>query len=206
MIVSCPGCQTRYHWHAAAGGRAVCDRCEAQVPLVPSRPTYVVRVEVAGLAAVPRGSAASVAVQEPPPGRAPAARAGVAAAPGRAARPAPTETVLPLTQAALGLARRPARAAPALEEPADRDEPEAASRRKPARARPRSLLRRALQLLGTVVLGAGGVAAGHYAMMNGWIASFSVHPAVQPVDPRLAGGLLGVMLAWLVVRWTSPRS
>ena len=172
---------------------------------MPSRPTYVVRAQTTVVAAGVRGSATSVAVHEPPSAPAPSARPAAPAVARGAAKAAPAEPVLPLSMAALGLERRPGRSAHAREGPGEH-KPDGASRRKPAsHARSSSPLRRALQLLATVVIGAGGVAAAHYAMMNGWIAPFSVHPAVQPVDPRLAGGLLGVMLAWLVVRWTSPR-
>jgi len=210
VIVSCPSCQTRYHWRASGGGRAVCDRCEAQVPLVASRPTYVVRAQAVAVAVTAGGGGTHVAVGEPrsravhdaprhePVAAFPARVSSSPAVTDRGAKPAVPEVLrtVPLAPSGVGLARRPARAAST---PADL-EPRIAIEH-----RSRSGGRRLLQLFVTVLLGGVGAAGGHYAMMKGWIPPLQVHPAVLPVDPRLLGGLLGVLLAWPLIRWMSPR-
>jgi len=66
--------------------------------------------------------------------------------------------------------------------------------------------RRVLQLLAILVLAAAGAAAGEYATMVGWLGPVMVHSSVEPVRLGIIGGLLGVLIAWVGIRWTTPKS
>jgi len=96
-------------------------------------------------------------------------------------------------------------ASPAESEPAAAARPDASSDR-PKAGKGRGVGRRVLQLLAIVVLAAAGVAAGEYATMVGWLGPVSVHSTVEPVRLGIIGGLLGVLVAWAGIRWTTPKS
>jgi hypothetical protein len=81
-----------------------------------------------------------------------------------------------------------------------------ASTQRPAKAKGAGAVRRTLQLLSVLVLAAAGVAAGEYATMVGWLGPIAVHSAVEPVRLGIIGGLLGVLIAWVGIRWTTPKS
>ena len=205
MIVSCPSCKTRYHWRAEAGGRAVCDRCEAEVPLVASRPEFVVRARTEAVAL--RASAWGAAVATAPLPRAAEPAPVSAAQPMRVAKgPAPAPPV-PFEAEPLSLA--PAAADLDWSSVGERGRADRAAA--PARssrhagARPPSRLRRTAQLAVVVIFTGAGVAAGHYAMMRGVIGPLRVHPNVDPLDPLLVGGLVGMLIAWPLIRWMAPR-
>jgi len=194
VIVSCPSCKTRYRWHAEPGGRGVCDRCEAEVPLVASEPVFVVRARAEAVA-VRVAAGAPAAVSRAPVGRAPA--------PVRAQAPdPPEEQSLSLAPSAVEFAWPPAA------EPAPKAGRAAAAPSRPAqrgRGRSGSVLRRLAQLGVVVLLAGGGVVAGHYAMMKGVVGPLQVHAALDPLDPLLVGGLVGMLISWPLIRWMAPR-
>ena len=203
MIVSCPSCKTRYHWRAEAGGRGVCDRCEAEVPLVASRPVFFVRARAEAMALGVSARSAAVAVPgafsrpadagAPPPAQPLRLVKVPASAPAAMNAPDPFEAGSLSLAPAADAAERAPRAAPA------------APRRSRREARSASPLRRVAQLVVLLLLTGGGVAAGHYAMMKGVVGPLRVHPAVDPLDPLLVGGLVGMLISWPLIRWMAPR-
>jgi hypothetical protein len=76
----------------------------------------------------------------------------------------------------------------------------------PEAAKRSGAARRVLQLLAVLVLAAAGAAAGEYATMVGWLGPVTVHSSVEPVRLGIIGGLLGVLIAWVGIRWTTPKS
>lgn len=211
MIVSCPSCKTRYHWRAEAGGRGVCDRCEAEVPLVASRPVFFVRARAEAMALGVSARGAAMAAPESfsrpaEPGAPPPAQPlrlvkvpATAHAPINAPDPfeAGSLSLAPAADAGWSSADDVAERAPRAAPPAPRR-----SRRA---ARSGSPLRRVAQLVVLLLLTGGGVAAGHYAMMKGVVGPLRVHPAVDPLDPLLVGGLVGMLISWPLIRWMAPR-
>jgi len=221
MIVSCPACRSRFRYSepvVESGAQAVCASCEGLVPLVAMRQAYVVRAQVVAVAAgVPVGavSGGGMHAHGPASGLGTLGLEGGTAADGSAAayRVMPAEPVqvptvplqqdVPPTQPADTLELESA--SPAESEPAAGARPDASSDR-PKAGKGRGVGRRVLQLLAIVVLAAAGVAAGEYATMVGWLGPVSVHSTVEPVRLGIIGGLLGVLVAWAGIRWTTPKS
>lgn len=235
MIVSCPACRTRYRYSepvAESGAQAVCSSCEGVVPLVAMRQAYVVRVQgVAVPAGVPVGVAVGVGMDAPGPasglgslgldGGSATDRPGAShrvMAPEAAPATGPSDFPFdpPVELPSLPLQQDVPQARPAdgfeLEGASQADaQPEVAARPtsssgRPKAAKGRGVVRRALQLLAILVLAAAGAAAGEYATMVGWLGPVTVHSSVEPVRLGIIGGLLGVLIAWAGIRWTTPKS
>jgi len=235
MIVSCPTCRTRYRYSEPAvdsDAQAICSNCEGVVPLVAMRQSYVVRAQVVAVpAGVPVGVAVGAGMDAPGPasGLGSMGLDGGAVADGPAAsyrvvapEPEPVMgtsdspfdqpvemSALPLQQGApqvqptdgLGLEI----ASPAEAQP-EAAESVASSSEGPKVAKRSGMGRRVLQLLAILVLAAAGAAAGEYATMVGWLGPVTVHSSVEPVRLGIIGGLLGVLIAWAGIRWTTPKS
>lgn len=230
MIVSCPACRTRYRHHEPvpdSGAQAVCSNCEGLVPLVAARQAYVVRAQVVAVPAgvpvgVPVGVAVGAAVgggmDEPglDSGFAPTAFDAVAAADVPVTLPSDLAFNQPVEPASLQVQADASPGQPMdgfqLESaPAPEAQPESAPRRAAATEKPDARKssgagRRVAQLLVTLVLAAAGAAAGEYATMSGWLGPVTVHSSVEPVRLGIIGGLLGVLIAWVGIRWTTPKS
>jgi hypothetical protein len=214
MIVSCPACRTRYRYHEPvpdSGAQAVCSSCEGLVPLVAERQAYVVRAQVVAVAAgvpvgVPVGVAAGVGMEEPGrvSGFTTTAFDGVAAADVPVTVPSDQRFEQPVELDSLPVQSVASQGRPIDGFQVEKDaspldaQPEAAKRSGAAR--------RVLQLLAVLVLAAAGAAAGEYATMVGWLGPVTVHSSVEPVRLGIIGGLLGVLIAWVGIRWTTPKS
>ncbi|HXV75765.1 MAG TPA: zinc-ribbon domain-containing protein [Candidatus Polarisedimenticolaceae bacterium] len=221
MVVSCPACQTRYHYRDSPprGGRARCGRCGNVVPLVEAPARVVVRARVAPVAQPqPRAAAAAIGTRSAT-ATATAALAspdlfsptdglgefGVLASDFPVHQPEPTVVgpADPRSSDALAvvptLAPRPRAGDNAFATGARRVPAPA-----PVRARRRSASAGAVvQLLALVSFAAGLGAAGHFAEVYAWLPPIEIHPMVDPVRPVMVGGLIGVLLGWIVVRWIS---
>jgi hypothetical protein len=188
---------------------------------VASRPVFVVRAQAFAVAAASGGGGshpyAPQARTAPAAARAPREETGVrrfpAPVPAAPALdeaepdlafpvPAPRESPPAGPQSA---SHRPPFAEPVIPIKVGRETGTSGRRARHARPRAGSAARRLPQLVVALLLAGAGVAAGHYAMMRGVVAPLAVHPAVEPLDPRLVGGLIGVILAWPAIRWISPR-
>ena len=216
MIVSCPACRIRYRYLEPVpetGAQAVCSGCEGLVPLVAARQAYVVRAQVVAVpAGVPVGVAAGRGMDHSglasslATGDGPASSFGVMASEPASA---PAQSDSPFDQPA-ELPAVPLQQDVPQARPADGFELESASPEdaQPASAGPkgRGVVRRVLQLLAVVILVAAGAAAGEYATMVGWLGPVSIHSTVEPVRLGIIGGLLGVLVAWAGIRWTTPKS
>ena len=226
MIVSCPACRTRYRYHEPvpdSGAQAVCSSCEGLVPLVAARQAYVVRAQVVAVAAgvpvgVPVGVAAGGGMEEPGlvSGFTTTAFDGVAAADVPVTFPSDQGFDQPVELDSLPVQAVASQGRPMggfqVESASPLDaQPEAAPRpaaptEKPDAAKRSGAGRRVLQLLAILVLAAAGAAAGEYATMVGWLGPVTVHSSVEPVRLGIIGGLLGVLIAWVGIRWTTPKS
>jgi len=179
------------------------------VPLVPSRPVFVVRAQAVAVAAG-AGGVSSFPLDAPSDSMAALAPRGGAYPGDAVAEPnlgvADDDFMLPAAEPAY-LSPEPEGFAPESADPvAGEPRPQMPGRRAGhAGARKGSAGRRVFQLFVLVALAAGGVAGGQYAMMKGLVGPLQVHPALEPLSPLLLGGLVGVLLAWPVIRWTSPR-
>jgi hypothetical protein len=186
------------------------------VPLVATTAGYVIRAQaVAVPVGVPTGVAAGVGADLPGP----ASGMGSLAFGAPVAEPAPAPSDFDFGQ--------PVEAPTASAEPVSLEAPsqdaldlgavpvaetavqpsEAPKRaKKPKKARRVGTGRRIVHLLVLLVLTAAGAAAGEYATMVGWLGPLAVHPAVEPVRLGIIGGLLGLLVAWAGIRWTTPKS
>jgi hypothetical protein len=229
MIVSCPACRTRYRYSEPvpeSGGQAVCGKCEQVVPLVAERRSYVLRAQVAAVPAgvpvpVPVGAGIgmdgpALAPTSPSTGGAGGAGVQESATPYGPVGSDPDPSASPFDQP-VEISDSPFDAPLAVD--VDRpikgstsvaDEAVAASKPKRAQAakgagKRGGAGRRVVELLVIVVLAAAGAAAAEYATMQGWLYPLRVHAAVEPVRPGIVGGLLGVLVAWIGVRWAARR-
>ena len=226
MIVCCPACRSQYRYQESvsdAGGQAVCANCEGLVPLVAARRAYVLRAQVT---AVPARVAAGSGLDAPglasdlkntafegkkAADRPPLAYRVTAPEPALATEPdtSPYDhsvevSASPEMHPVDGLALE-AQAPVETEAPAGQ-RGVAADDKKVAAPKGRGAGRGVLELLVIVILAAAGAAAGEYATMVGWLGPVWVHSAVQPVRLGIIGGLLGVLIAWAGIRWTTRKS
>lgn len=212
------------------GGRARCAKCEGLVPLIAARPTYVLQAKVTAVpSGVPVGAGPSIGMDDPALASSLQSTAldpdGVGAGTiaygvmGPDSQPDPgfgeSPSAMPEVDFdALPMADRPVEPLrPAADPPVLATAPEApaarvaASKPSPAAESPvvkqgPGAMRRVGQLLAVIALGAAGAGGGYYATMQGFVEPLRVHPAVDPIHPAILGGLVGVLLAWAVVRWT----
>jgi len=221
MIVCCPACRSQYRYRepvSDAGGQAVCANCEGLVPLVAARQAYVLRAQVTAVPArVPVGVAAGIGMDGPGPASSLQTTAfdgeNAAGAPAAAYRvmapePAPVPSSepdgSPFNHPVAGLALE---ASPPVKTKSPADQRGAAATdQKTAAPKGRGAGRRVLELLAIVILASAGAAAGEYATMVGWLGPVSVHSTVEPVRLGIIGGLLGVLIAWAGIRWTTRKS
>ena len=226
MIVCCPACRTRYRHHEPVpdtGGQAVCANCEGLVPLMAVRRAYVVRAQVAAVPArVPVGVAAGIGMDAP--GLASSLQntafdnesaANEPAAAYRVMTPEPEPSDAPFAHPVevpvvpvQSMDSLPLGGGPSAQRqtPVHAREKVAAAGEKAVPSRRRSAGRRVLELLAIVILAAAGAAAGEYATMVGWLGPVRVHSAVEPVRLGIIGGLLGILIAWAGIRWTTRKS
>jgi hypothetical protein len=189
------------------GGQAVCANCEGLVPLVAARQAYVLRAQVTAVPArVPVGVAAGIAMDAP--GLASSLQTtafdGENAAGAPAPVPSPEPDGSPFDHPVAGLALE---GSPPVKTTSPADPGGAATTdRQAAAPKGRGAGRRVLELLAIVILVAAGAAAGEYATMVGWLGPVSVHSTVEPVRLGIIGGLLGVLIAWAGIRWTTRKS
>lgn len=222
MIVSCPGCQTLYRDRESGADRAAlatCSRCDATVPLSAVRPSYVVRavgrrsqyvparriafgMDHPALAAdlgrtaldIPGGSsgaALTYRLMSPEP---------VEARPTSPPVREPLEANPFVAPADPVLTEEVADAIPSHENP-DAAEPLRAEE-SPSEAAS-SARRPMLELFVSLLLAAAGAAAGYHAARAGFVQALEVHASVAPVEAHWLGGLLGLFLGWMAVRWMS---
>jgi hypothetical protein len=219
MVVSCPKCQKRYHYRGGDAGpsdQALCSGCGTVVPLVEARPAFVVRAAVEPVAvgaAVGSGSSARSASA-----MAVAPAVSVAAAP---PEPTPVDDAfrspgvsvedLPVVPGASTGGEGITSVESGTEAPASgegtawKEDVDDGSVDNETGATPTRKSHVGLQLLSVLILTSAFAAAGHFAEVYGWVWPIEVHPAVDPVRPALVGGLLGALVGWVLVRWTSPK-
>ena len=65
--------------------------------------------------------------------------------------------------------------------------------------------RRVPQILASTLLGVLGAAAGYYGTRYGWVEPLQIHPLVEPIKPVFLGGLLGLLIGWVGLRWTAKQ-
>jgi hypothetical protein len=224
MVVNCPTCKTRYHYRESipdGGGTALCSSCGKIVPLVAARRQFVVRAQVAPVpasVAVPV-VVATAAVASPVPSVSPPEGAGFAdaglgefgvmAADLAVADPEPlvvgpesplSSDALAAVPETLSIAQpfQADLAAGLPDEPAEAG-PSAVSARSRSGVKSNGFVQLFVVLLST----GGFAAAGHFAQVYGWLTAIEVHPMVEPIPPVMTGALVGVLLGWIMVRWTS---
>jgi hypothetical protein len=224
----------RYHEPVPdTGGQAVCANCEGLVPLVGVSRAYVLRAQVAAVpAGVAVGVAAGIGMDDPGSASslqnttfdhdtaadAPAMAYRVMApepalAPSGApfdhpvevpGEPTPLqEEPVPSLESIDGLALG---GGPSVQTQSSGDAGTVAlADEMTVPSKGRGAGRRVLELLAIVVLAAAGVAVGEYATMEGWLGPVEVHSTVEPVRLGIIGGLLGVLIAWAAIRWTTRK-
>jgi len=225
----------RYHDPVpVTGGQAVCANCEGLVPLVAAHRGYVLRAQVAAVpAGVPVGVAAGIGMDAPGLASSLQNKAfgieSAADAPAVAYRVMPPEPAFEPSDTPFDhpveMPGEPTpvqeQAVPALEsidglalggsssvqrQSSGNEGKAARGDEMSAPSKGRGAGRRVLELLAILVLAAAGAAAGEYATMEGWLGPVRVHSAVEPVRLGIIGGLLGVLIAWAAIRWTTRKS
>jgi hypothetical protein len=229
MVVNCPTCQTRYHYRESipdGGGTALCSSCGKIVPLVAARRQFVVRAQVTPVQAsvavpVVVATGATAAVASPVPSVSPPEGAGFAdaglgefgvmAADLAVADPEPLVVgpESPLSSDALAAVPETLSTAQPFQTDLAAGLPDEPADAEPSAVRARSSSgeksNRFVQLF-VVLLSTGGfAAAGHFAQVYGWLTAIEVHPMVEPIPPVMTGALVGVLLGWIMVRWTSRK-
>ncbi len=214
----------------SGGGQARCAKCDGLVPLIPARPTYVLQAEVTAVPrGVPVGAGFTIGMDDPAQASSLQSTAldaeGVGAStiaygmmppeaqPGSDLGESPSAAP-DIDVDALPLADRPAEPArPVGDQPVLATVAEAPAARVAAPKRSRApraprvkqgpgVVRRIVQLLVLIALVAAGAGGGYYAGVQGFVEPLRVHPMVDPIHPAALGGLVGVLLAWVIVRWT----